>query len=180
MQLYLAFTSPILVQMSLILVPTSLLMSLTISKSSIIPTAKFLPPCSCMTEDTVPCNNSPWEPFCIWLDFKIAEIALETAMTKDQTNCLLDLVYQSVSGNDKFMLQNHNEIWSLWDLASQHYTRVSIVSYTSSFRMIQCLFPSTVRYMNLRCITTLSGIGDLTYCKTNILCLTSYLMLNVS
>ncbi|KAG2156287.1 hypothetical protein DEU56DRAFT_906450 [Suillus clintonianus] len=38
---------------------------------------------SCPTEDYVPHNNSPWEPFRTQLDF---EIALEAAMTKDQTN----------------------------------------------------------------------------------------------
>ncbi|KIK31401.1 hypothetical protein CY34DRAFT_38403, partial [Suillus luteus UH-Slu-Lm8-n1] len=72
--------------------------------------------CSCMTEDTVPCNNSPWEPFHTRLDFEIAEITLEAAMTKDQTNHLLDLMHQSASGNDKFTLQNHNKVHSLWDL----------------------------------------------------------------
>ncbi|KAG2757672.1 hypothetical protein P692DRAFT_20677934, partial [Suillus brevipes Sb2] len=76
-----------------------------------------------MTEDTVPRNNSPWEPFRTRLDFEIAEIALEAAMTKDQTNRLLDLVHQSASGNDKFTLQNHDEVRSLWDIALQCYTR---------------------------------------------------------
>ncbi|KAG1840639.1 hypothetical protein F4604DRAFT_1598758 [Suillus subluteus] len=76
-----------------------------------------------MTEHTVPRNNTPWEPFRTRLDFEIAEIALEAAMTKDQTNRLLDLVHRSASGNDKFTLQNHDEVRSLWDLASQRYTR---------------------------------------------------------
>ncbi|KAG2104264.1 hypothetical protein BD769DRAFT_1630826 [Suillus cothurnatus] len=64
---------------------------------------------SCSTEDDVPRNNSPWEPFRTRLDFEVAEIALEAAMTKDQTNRLLDLVHRSASGNDTFMLQNHEK-----------------------------------------------------------------------
>ncbi|KAG2034084.1 hypothetical protein BDR03DRAFT_993845 [Suillus americanus] len=78
---------------------------------------------SCPMEAAVPRNNSPWEPFCTRLDFEIAEIALEAAMTKEQTNRLLSLVHQSASGKDAFTLQNHDEVHSLWDLAFQHYTR---------------------------------------------------------
>ncbi|KAG2142230.1 uncharacterized protein EDB93DRAFT_1241592 [Suillus bovinus] len=74
---------------------------------------------SCPTEDYVPHNDSPWEPFHTQLDFKVAEIALEAAMTKDQTNRLLNLIHRSASGNDTFTLQNHDEVHSLWDLASQ-------------------------------------------------------------
>ncbi|KAG1897928.1 uncharacterized protein F5891DRAFT_1241093 [Suillus fuscotomentosus] len=78
---------------------------------------------SCPTEDYVPRNDSPWEPFCTRLDFEVAEIALEAAMTKDQTNRLINLIHRSASGNDTFTLQNHDEVRSLWDLALQHYTR---------------------------------------------------------
>jgi len=91
---------------------------------------------SCSTEDDVPRNNSPWEPFRTRLDFEVAEIALEAAMTKDQTNCLLDLIHRSAGGNDTFTLQNHDEVCSLWDLASQCYTRVSIISYKYYYSMI--------------------------------------------
>ncbi|KAG2140493.1 uncharacterized protein EDB93DRAFT_1089821, partial [Suillus bovinus] len=64
------------------------------------------------------------------LDFKVAEIALEAAMTKDQTNWLLDLVHQSTSGKDTFTLKSHNEVRSLWEMASQQYTpfRKDVVS----------------------------------------------------
>ncbi|KAG1890418.1 uncharacterized protein F5891DRAFT_1131709 [Suillus fuscotomentosus] len=79
--------------------------------------------CSCPTEDYVPHNDSPWEPFRTRLDFEVAEIALEAAMTKDQTNRLINLIHRSASGNDMFTLQNHDEVRSLWDLASQRYTR---------------------------------------------------------
>ncbi|KAG1735756.1 hypothetical protein EDB19DRAFT_1896182 [Suillus lakei] len=75
------------------------------------------------TEEHTPCNNSPWEPFRIRLDFEVAEIVLEAAMTKDQTNRLFNLFHRSASGNDSFTLHNHDKVHSLWDLASQCYTR---------------------------------------------------------
>jgi hypothetical protein len=53
-------------------------------------------------------------------------------MTKDQTNRLLDLFHRSATGNDSFTLHNHDEVRSLWDLASQRYTRVSIPSYATT------------------------------------------------
>lgn len=84
------------------------------------------------TEEHTPRNNSPWEPFRTRLDFEVAEIALEAAMTKDQTNRLLDLFHRSATGNDSFTLHNHDEVRSLWDLASQRYTRVSIPSYATT------------------------------------------------
>ncbi|KAG2114673.1 uncharacterized protein F5147DRAFT_743848 [Suillus discolor] len=77
---------------------------------------------SCSSEGQVPCNNSPWEPFRTRLDFEVAEIALEAAMTKEQMNRLLDLVHRSASGTDKFTLQSHNKVRSLWEMASQRYT----------------------------------------------------------
>ncbi|KAG2078672.1 hypothetical protein BDR04DRAFT_1124392 [Suillus decipiens] len=75
------------------------------------------------TEEHTPCNKSPWEPFCTQLNFEVAEIALEAAMTKDQTNRLLNLFHRSATGNDSFTLHNHDEVCSLWDLTSQRYTR---------------------------------------------------------
>jgi hypothetical protein len=87
----------------------------------------------------MPHNNSPWEPFHTQLDFEIAEITLEAAMTKDQTNCLLKLVHHFASGSDMFTLQDHDEVCSLWDLAFQCYTRVSVVltsNYHSHCKLI--------------------------------------------
>ncbi|KAG2353230.1 hypothetical protein BDR07DRAFT_1310308, partial [Suillus spraguei] len=47
----------------------------------------------------------PWEPFQTWLDFEVTEIALEAAMTKDQTNWLFDLICHSACGKEVFTLQ---------------------------------------------------------------------------
>ncbi|KAG1903419.1 uncharacterized protein F5891DRAFT_1127252 [Suillus fuscotomentosus] len=56
------------------------------------------------------------------LDFEVAEIVLEAAMMEEQTNRLLDLVHRSASGKDIFMLQSHDEVRSLWEMASEWYT----------------------------------------------------------
>jgi len=77
-------------------------------------------------EGQVPRNNSPWEPFRTRLDFEVAEIVLEAALTKEQTNRLLDLVHQSANGADTFTLQSHDEVRSLWEMASQRYTPVIV------------------------------------------------------
>ncbi|KAG2142988.1 hypothetical protein DEU56DRAFT_870535 [Suillus clintonianus] len=84
----------------------------------------------CPTEDSVPRSTSPWEPFRTRLDFEIAEIALEAAMTKEQTNRLIDLVHRSANGQESFTLQNHNEVRSFWAMASERFTpfQVSVVS----------------------------------------------------
>lgn len=78
------------------------------------------------SEGQIPRNNSPWEPFRTRLDFEVAEIALEAALTKEQTNRLLDLVHRSASGTDPFTLQSHDEVRSLWEMASQRYTPVIV------------------------------------------------------
>ncbi|KAG1802535.1 hypothetical protein EV424DRAFT_1282883, partial [Suillus variegatus] len=48
---------------------------------------------SCSSEGQVPCNDAPWKPFQMQLDFEVTEIALEAAMAKEQMNRLLDLVF---------------------------------------------------------------------------------------
>ncbi|KAG2092954.1 uncharacterized protein F5147DRAFT_747983 [Suillus discolor] len=77
--------------------------------------------CSCSSEDQVPRNNSPWEPFRTRLDFEVAEIALEAAMTEEQTNQLLDLIHRSASGKDIFMLQSYDEVHSLDHRLAPHF-----------------------------------------------------------
>ncbi|KAG1739958.1 uncharacterized protein EDB91DRAFT_1026020, partial [Suillus paluster] len=59
-------------------------------------------------------SASPWEPFQICLNFEIAEIALEAAMTKEQTNQLIDLVHCSANGQESFTLQSHDKVCSFW------------------------------------------------------------------
>jgi hypothetical protein len=51
---------------------------------------------------------------------------LEAALTKEQTNQLLDLVHRSANSADTFTLQSHDEVCSLWKMALQHYTPVIV------------------------------------------------------
>ncbi|KAG1904847.1 uncharacterized protein F5891DRAFT_1126584 [Suillus fuscotomentosus] len=76
-------------------------------------------------EDSVPrCHipTSPWEPFRTRLDFEVAEIALEAAMTKDQTNRLFNLLHRSACGKEAFTLQSHDEVRLFWEMASERFT----------------------------------------------------------
>ncbi|KAG2103715.1 uncharacterized protein F5147DRAFT_746667 [Suillus discolor] len=73
------------------------------------------------TEDTMPHNASPWEPFRTRLDFEVAEIALAAAMTKDQTNRLFELMRCAASAKEDFTLQNHDEVCTLWKMASERF-----------------------------------------------------------
>jgi hypothetical protein len=77
------------------------------------------------TEDTMPRSASPWEPFRTRLDFEVAEIALTTAMTKDQTNRLFELMRRAVSAKEDFTLHSHDEVRTLWKMASERFTPVS-------------------------------------------------------
>ncbi|KAG2155366.1 uncharacterized protein EDB93DRAFT_1239231 [Suillus bovinus] len=83
-------------------------------------------------EDSVPHSTSPWEPFRTQLDFEVAAIALEAAMTKDQTNQLFSLMRCSACGNEAFTLQSHNEVHLFWEMASERFTpfQSSVVSVT--------------------------------------------------
>ncbi|KAG1857471.1 hypothetical protein F4604DRAFT_1589912 [Suillus subluteus] len=82
------------------------------------------------TEASVPRNHAPWEPFRTRLDFEVAEIALEAALTAEQTNRLLSLVHRSARRDETFTLRNHDEVRELWSTASQRFTpfQVDIVS----------------------------------------------------
>ncbi|KAG1867513.1 hypothetical protein C8R48DRAFT_747364 [Suillus tomentosus] len=73
--------------------------------------------CTCPMEVSIPRNHAPWEPFRTRLDFEVAEIALEAALTAEQTNHLLSLVHRST-------------LRELWSTASQRFTpfQVNVVS----------------------------------------------------
>ncbi|KAG1756155.1 hypothetical protein EDD22DRAFT_981579 [Suillus occidentalis] len=82
------------------------------------------------TEDTIPRSASPWEPFRTRLDFEVAEIALAATMTKDQTNRLFELVRRAASAKEDFTLQSHDEVRTLWKMASERFTpfETSVIS----------------------------------------------------
>jgi hypothetical protein len=72
----------------------------------------------------VPCDETPWKPFRSRLDFEAAELALQTAMTKEQTGTFFDLLHRAASSKEEFTLVNHAEVVKLWDLASHKRTGV--------------------------------------------------------
>ncbi|KAG1829439.1 hypothetical protein EV424DRAFT_1470719 [Suillus variegatus] len=93
------------------------------------------------TEDTIPCSASPWEPFRTRLDFEVAEIVLAAAMMKDQTNQLFELVRRTASAKEDFTLQSHNEVRTLWKMASKRFTPVSHVGEAHEYKMYShCLW----------------------------------------
>ncbi|KAG1826427.1 hypothetical protein EV424DRAFT_1600316 [Suillus variegatus] len=62
------------------------------------------------------------------MEDSVAEIALEAAMTKDQTNRLFNLLHRSACGKEAFTLQSHDEVRSFWEMASERFTPSSVVS----------------------------------------------------
>jgi hypothetical protein len=73
-----------------------------------------------------PSDERPWEPFRSRLDFEIAELALEAALNKKQTDRLLSLFDRCARQLDNFTLRNHADMSKLWDLASDRCTHVSL------------------------------------------------------
>ncbi|KAG1875976.1 hypothetical protein C8R48DRAFT_768824 [Suillus tomentosus] len=121
---------------------------------------------SCSSEGQVPCNDAPWEPFQMQLDFEVAEIALKAAMTKEQTNRLLDLVHRSASGTDKFTLQSHDEFvrfidepWTanaFWNAQSQLLPDPKLLTFILYADKNKLSTFGTVKgYLIIACITNL-------------------------
>ncbi|KAG1733330.1 uncharacterized protein EDB91DRAFT_1251332 [Suillus paluster] len=79
---------------------------------------------TCPMEASVPRNHALWEPFRTRLNFEVTEIALEAALTAEQTNCLLSLVHHSARRDETFTLQNCGEVQELWSTTSQCFTPV--------------------------------------------------------
>ncbi|KAG2109187.1 hypothetical protein BD769DRAFT_1675003 [Suillus cothurnatus] len=59
----------------------------------------------CPTEDTIPRHASPWEPFRTRLDFEAFE-----------------LMRRAASAKEDFTLQSHDEVRTLWKMASERFT----------------------------------------------------------
>ncbi|KAG1879905.1 hypothetical protein F4604DRAFT_1880040 [Suillus subluteus] len=68
-----------------------------------------------------PCLEcQPWLPFRCQLDFKIAELAHEAALTHEQTTRLIQLVQRSRT--EDFTLKNYADVWNTWEVVSHHLT----------------------------------------------------------
>ncbi|KAG2350217.1 hypothetical protein BDR05DRAFT_870124 [Suillus weaverae] len=67
-------------------------------------------------------DDTPWQPFVCRADFEFAELAHQAALNKDQTNKMLQLIWQIVEGQSKFTFRSHMEVLKAWDRAATQMT----------------------------------------------------------
>ncbi|KAG1896768.1 uncharacterized protein F5891DRAFT_1130156 [Suillus fuscotomentosus] len=63
-----------------------------------------------------PVEPEPWYPFQTRIDFEVAELVLEAALTHQQTDQLFDLIRHTKS--EQFTLRNRKDVRDTWDMAS--------------------------------------------------------------
>lgn len=68
-------------------------------------------------------DRQPWLPFRCQLDFEVAELAHETALTHEQTTRLIQLVQHGRT--EDFTLKNYADVRNTWEAASYRLTPVS-------------------------------------------------------
>lgn len=72
-----------------------------------------------------PVDPEPWSPFKTREDFEFAEIALATAMTKAQSDAMINLLHRCIDkGKDSFTLSNCDEMRRTLKLASERLPKV--------------------------------------------------------
>jgi hypothetical protein len=76
-------------------------------------------------EQSVPPTAEPWKPFQTRLDFEVAELALQAALTKEQIDTLLSLMHKCADGSDILTLTSSQELNETWNQASDLLTSVS-------------------------------------------------------
>ncbi|KAG1810622.1 uncharacterized protein BJ212DRAFT_1200306, partial [Suillus subaureus] len=67
-------------------------------------------------------NDTLWQPFMCCADFEFTELAHQAALNKDQTNKMLQLIWQIVEGQAKFTFRSHTEVLKAWDQAATQMT----------------------------------------------------------
>ncbi|KAG1851348.1 hypothetical protein DFJ58DRAFT_729007 [Suillus subalutaceus] len=67
-------------------------------------------------------DNKPWEPFTCRADFEFAELTHKAALNKDQTDKMLQLIWQIAKGHAKFTFRSHAEVSKAWDQAATQMT----------------------------------------------------------
>ncbi|KAG2155312.1 uncharacterized protein EDB93DRAFT_1080391 [Suillus bovinus] len=55
-------------------------------------------------------DDEPWQPFMCHADFEFAELAHQVALNKDQTDKMLQLIWQIAEGHTKFTFKSHAEV----------------------------------------------------------------------
>lgn len=78
-----------------------------------------------MSGPSEPFSDKPWEPFKTRIDFILSALVLAAALTKEQTDTLIQLIHACVRGEGELTLQGHAEMFATWELASTKLTPVS-------------------------------------------------------
>jgi len=74
-------------------------------------------------------STDPWYPFRSRLDFEFADLALEAALSKEQTNRLLKLAQRIRSNKEQFTLRDYNDVECSWRAGSHRMPAVSQCCY---------------------------------------------------
>ncbi|KAF8834824.1 hypothetical protein BDN67DRAFT_992580 [Paxillus ammoniavirescens] len=67
-------------------------------------------------------DDEPWHPFTSRADFEFAEIAHKSALSKEQTDNLLHLIWRILARNTGFTLKSHTDVSDAWTRASMQLT----------------------------------------------------------
>ncbi|KAI6032389.1 hypothetical protein EDC04DRAFT_2605206 [Pisolithus marmoratus] len=67
-------------------------------------------------------STDPWYPFWSHLNFEFAELALKTALNREQVNQSLRLIKSIHSTREEFTLSKYNDLQSTWEAASHCMT----------------------------------------------------------
>jgi hypothetical protein len=115
-------------------------------------------------------NDEPWLPFRTRADFEFAELALDAALNKEQTDTLIKLFHRCINGQSSFTLENHAELSTIWEQAADKLTPVSFDGfgflfisgfylYFISFKSALLQSPTMAMTMTLICIFVPFGTG---------------------
>jgi len=67
-------------------------------------------------------SSKPWKPFRTRGDFEFAEMALEAALNKAQTDPFIKFIHHCVNKPTSFTLHNHAELTQMWEQAANKLT----------------------------------------------------------
>ncbi|KAG1786171.1 uncharacterized protein HD556DRAFT_1434837 [Suillus plorans] len=90
---------------------------------------------------TVPpeADPEPWSPFRTHIDFEVAELSHEAALTHEQTDRLIRLIHRSK--NKLFTLRNRKDVQDTWDAASFKLTPFTKEEVVVPFQGVDQTFP---------------------------------------
>jgi hypothetical protein len=60
-------------------------------------------------------SKRPWKPFKHRAEFEFAEVALGSSLSKKEVNALIEVIKRLKKGEDKFEIDNHEELCAIWD-----------------------------------------------------------------